>query len=161
MGIEHVIRQQKFRNDYQKAMINLIYTHNWVMEKFKSHLDTYNLTNQQFNILRILRSAGKPLSTMQIRERMLDKMSDTSRIVDRLIAKDLVRKTVNDRDKRLVDVVITDKGLSLLTELDNSEDKMDGIFGNLTESEVRTLNQLLDKVRVEEMENQTVASILG
>jgi DNA-binding MarR family transcriptional regulator len=98
---------------------------------------------------------------MQIRERMLDKMSDTSRIVDRLIAKDLVRKTVNDRDKRLVDVVITDKGLSLLTELDNSEDKMDGIFGNLTESEVRTLNQLLDKVRVEEMENQTVASILG
>jgi DNA-binding MarR family transcriptional regulator len=161
MGIEQVIRQQKFRNDYQKAMINLIYTHNWVMEKFKSHLDTYNLTNQQFNILRILRSAGKPLSTMQIRERMLDKMSDTSRIVDRLIAKDLVRKTVNDRDKRLVDVVITDKGLSLLTELDNSEDKMDGIFGNLTESEVRSLNQLLDKVRVEEMENQTVASILG
>lgn len=160
MGIDNVIRQQKFRNDYHKAMINLICTHNWVMEKFKTHLDRFNLTSQQFNIMRILRSAGIPLSTMQIRERMLDKMSDTSRIVDRLVTKDLVKKTVNDRDKRLVDVVITDKGLDLLAELDNSENKMDGFFGSLSETEVKNLNHLLDKIRREEKAFVPISSIL-
>jgi len=83
MGIEKDINQPKFRNEYQKAGINLTYTFNWVSEKIKQILDEYEITPQQFNILRILRGAGKPISTLQIRQRMLDKMSDTSRIVDR------------------------------------------------------------------------------
>jgi DNA-binding MarR family transcriptional regulator len=156
MGIDYALRQQKFRNDYQKAMTNLVLTHNWVMEQFKTQLDTYNLTSQQYNILRILRSSGKPLSTMQIRERMLDKMSDTSRIVDRLVAKELVQKEVCVSDKRLVDVVISEKGLSLLADLDNQENKLDAILGNLSVEEVRTLNKLLDKVRKEESEEVSV-----
>ena len=84
MGIEKDINQQKFRNEFQKASINLIYTFNWVSEKMKVFFENQDITSQQFNILRILRGAHKPLSTLQIRERMLDKMSDTSRIVDRL-----------------------------------------------------------------------------
>ena len=84
MGIENDINQAKFRNDYQKAIINFIYTFNWMNEKMKSILEREDITPQQFNILRILRGAGKPISTLQIRQRMLDKMSDTSRIVDRL-----------------------------------------------------------------------------
>ena len=86
MGIEQEI-QSKFRGEYHKMMVNLIYTYNWVMERSKKFFEKADLTPQQFNILRILRGAGKPLSTMQIRQRMLDKMSDTSRIVERLVKK--------------------------------------------------------------------------
>jgi hypothetical protein len=92
MGIEIALREHTFTSDLEKAVTNLILAHNWVMEKFKTDLERFNLTSQQFNILRILKAESKPLSTMQIRDRMLDKMSDTSRIVDRLVAKDLVSK---------------------------------------------------------------------
>jgi DNA-binding MarR family transcriptional regulator len=84
---------------------------------------------------------------MQIRERMLDKMSDTSRIVDRLIVMELVRKNICPRDKRLVDVVITDKGLDLLAQLDLHADELDSVIGNLTCTEMQQLNHLLDKMR--------------
>ena len=107
MGIEQDISQAKFRSEYQKATINLIYTFNWMNEQIKNMLDQYDITPQQFNILRILRGAGKPISTFQIRQRMLDKMSDTSRIVDRLIKKDLVKKVICEGDRRLVDVSIS------------------------------------------------------
>jgi DNA-binding MarR family transcriptional regulator len=102
---------------------------------------------QQFNILRILRGSLIPLSTLQIRERMLDKMSDSSRIVDRLIIKGLVKKLICKTDKRLVDVTITSKGLNILEKLDVQEDKMEKIVKALTKSEAKTLNKLLDKIR--------------
>ena len=111
MGIDQDIHQSKFRNVHQKAGLNLIYTYGWVMERIKELFATEDITPQQFNILRILRgSHPQPLSTLQIRERMLDKMSDTSRIVDRLIAKGLVKKAICKTDRRLVDVLITEKG---------------------------------------------------
>ena len=147
MGIEKDISQSKFRNEYQKAVINFIYTYNWMNEKMKVFFDKEKITAQQFNILRILRGAGKPLSTLQIRQRMLDKMSDTSRIVDRLILKDLVKKNICPSDKRLVDVSITEKGKKLLEKLDNYEHDMDAVFGNLSTTEVKTINSLLDKIR--------------
>ncbi len=147
MSIENDIFQSKFRNEYQKGIVNFIYTYNWMNEKMKAFFDKEKITSQQFNILRILRGAGKPLSTLQIRQRMLDKMSDTSRIVDRLILKELVKKNICPSDKRLVDVSITDKGKKLLEKLDRYEDEMDEIFGNLSTAEVKTLNSLLDKIR--------------
>ena len=147
MGIEKEIGQVHFRSDHQKAIINMVYTYNWMMEKMKRRLDEFDLTLQQFNILRILRGANGPLSTLQIRERMLDKMSDTSRIVDRLILKDLARKNTCCRDKRLVDVLITAKGLKLLAELDRHADELDAIIGNISSDEAKQLNLLLDKVR--------------
>ena len=147
MGIEKDISQSKFRNEYQKSIVNFIYTYNWMNERMKSFFDKEKITGQQFNILRILRGAGKPLSTLQIRQRMLDKMSDTSRIVDRLIIKDLVKKNTCPADKRLVDVSITEKGKKLLEKLDRYENEMDAIFGNLSASEAKTLNSLLDKIR--------------
>lgn len=147
MGIENDISQSKFRNEYQKSVINLIYTYNWMNEKMKGLFDKEKITAQQFNILRILRGAGKPLSTLQIRQRMLDKMSDTSRIVDRLILKDLVKKNICPSDKRLVDVSITDKGKKLLEKLDKYDNEMDAVFGNLSVTEAKTLNNLLDKIR--------------
>jgi DNA-binding MarR family transcriptional regulator len=147
MGIEKDINQRFFRNVYQKAIINLIYTHNWMNEKFKTVLDRFELTQQQYNILRILRGAGKPISTLQIRERMLDKMSDTSRIVDRLVIKGLVKKTTCEQDKRLVDVVITAEGLELLKKMDLLDTEMDNIIKGLNENEAEKLNELLDKMR--------------
>lgn len=147
MGIEEDINQPKFRNEHQKASINLIYTFNWITEQTKSLFEKHGLTSQQFNILRILRGAGQPLSTLQIRQRMLDKMSDTSRIVDRLILKGLVKKVTSKVDKRLVDVSITDKGKKLLAKLDNHQEEMDAVLSNLSESDAKTLNKLLDKIR--------------
>jgi DNA-binding MarR family transcriptional regulator len=147
MGIQEDINQSKFRNEYQKAGINLIYTFNWITEQMKNLFEKHGLTAQQFNILRILRGAGQPLSTLQIRQRMLDKMSDTSRIVDRLIVKGLVKKITSKVDKRLVDVSITDKGKKLLAKLDGHQDEMDAVLSNLSDGEAKTLNKLLDKIR--------------
>ena len=147
MTLEKDINQSRFRNEHQKGIINLIYTYNWMSEKMKEFFDRFDITSQQFNILRILRGAGKPISTLQIRQRMLDKMSDTSRIVDRLIIKGLVKKVTCKNDKRLVDITITDKGSRLLLKADQYDAEMDAVFGNLSAPEAKTLNKLLDKIR--------------
>ncbi len=147
MSLEKDINQKTFRNEYQKGVINLIYTYNWLNEKMKSFFEKEDITSQQFNILRILRGAGVPISTLQIRERMLDKMSDTSRIVDRLVLKGLAKKNICKNDKRLVDVSISTKGQKLLEKIDTYESKMDAVLGNLSQAEAKTLNNLLDKVR--------------
>ena len=147
MGIEKDINQRKFKSEYQKAIINLIYTYNWTTEKLKHIFDKEGITGQQFNILRILRGSDKPLSTLQIRERMLDKMSDTSRIVDRLVLKELVKKNTCEKDKRLVDVTISDKGKRLLHKMDAFEPEIEAVVKSLTEEEAATFNNLLDKIR--------------
>lgn len=150
MSLEKEIYQQQFRNERHKAIVNIIYTFNWLRDRMQEEMNRYDLTMQQYNIMRILRGAGQPLSTLQIRERMLDKMSDTSRIVDRLILKELVEKKVCGRDKRLVDVMITDKGLGLLENMDTWDNKMDNLVGNLSDDDAMTLNNLLDTIRGKE-----------
>jgi len=147
MSIEDDIQQSKFNSEYHKMRVKLIYTYNWAMERAKRFFEKADLTMQQYNILRILRGAGKPLSTLQIRQRMLDKMSDTSRIVDRLLKKDLVEKVVCKNDRRLVDVTISDKGLTLLQRLDNHTHELDSHLTGISEDEAKTMNQLLDKLR--------------
>lgn len=147
MGLAEDIQQKNFRNIHQKAAINIVYTNNWLTERFRSFLAEENLTNQQFNVLRILRgSRPEPLSTLKIRERMLDKMSDTSRIVDRLVIKKLVKKTTCATDKRLVDISIRDEGLQLLAKMDQ-KDSIDVHLRGLSDMEAETLSNLLDKVR--------------
>ena len=129
-------------------MINLLFTYGWAIEKIKDFLSQEDITHQQYNILRILRGADpKPLSTLQIRERMLDKMSDTSRIVDRLVTKGYVKKGTCKADRRLVDVIISDKGKKLLERLDTRQDEIDGVLGNLSEKDANILSDLLDKIR--------------
>jgi DNA-binding MarR family transcriptional regulator len=147
MTLETDINQQVFRTEYQKSIINLIFTFNWVNEKINRHFEPFDITQQQFNILRILRGAGQPLSTLQIRQRMLDKMSDTSRIVDRLVKKGMVKKTTCREDRRLVDILLTDKGKKLLQTMDGLNEDMESIFKYLSEEEARQLNTLLDKIR--------------
>ena len=148
MGIDKDINQNKFRNERHKAMINILFTYGWTVERIKQFVSEEGITHQQFNILRILRgNHPTPLSTLSIRERMIDKMSDTSRIVDRLVSKTLVKKVICKKDRRLVDVSITEKGLKLLEKLDKKQDDMDGILSNLSEKEATSLSKLLDKIR--------------
>lgn len=147
MSIEKDIQQAAFRNEYQKMGINLIFTANWLNEKVGKILSAEKITQQQYNILRILRGSEVPLSTLKIRERMLDKMSDTSRIVDRLIAKELVEKTACQSDKRLVDITLSKKGWQLLEKLDQFDDQIDALLKGINEKDAFTLNQILDKLR--------------
>ncbi len=148
MGLEEDIQQKKFRSEFQKAGINLLYTAGWIRDKNRTIFESEDITAQQFNILRILRgSHPKPLSTQAIRERMLEKMSDTSRIVDRLIVKGLVKKVVCKSDRRLVDIQITEKGKKLLERIDPKEDELEEAINNLSEKEATQLNSLLDKIR--------------
>lgn len=148
MGIEKDINQQHFQSEGQKAIINLIYTYNWVTERLKAILAEDDITMQQFNILRILRGSDpKPLSTLTIRERMLDKMSDTSRIVDRLVLKGWVDKKMCTTDKRLVDVFITKEGKKVLERIDKKSATMNSTTSALSDEELTTLNLLLDKLR--------------
>ena len=147
MGIDKDIQQENFRSIYQKLSINLIFSTNWITEKIKNILQEEDITPQQYNILRILRGSKKPLSTLQIRERMLDKMSDTSRIVERLVKKELVEKKTSNIDKRLVDVSIAESGLELLKRLDQKNEELDAILQNLSPEEAAGLSDLLDKMR--------------
>jgi DNA-binding MarR family transcriptional regulator len=148
MSINQDIKQHRqFRNEHHKATVNILFSSNWLMENIKKFLQAEDITPQQYNILRILRGNGKPLSTLQIRERMLDKMSDTSRIVDRLLKKGLAEKKTSQADKRLVDVTISKKGLDALERLDKNNASLDGILFNLDHDEAKALNDLLDKMR--------------
>ena len=147
MGIEQDIQQPNFRNEFQKMGINLLFTANWLNEQIGKLLSDEGVTQQQYNILRILRGSATPLSTLKIRERMLDKMSDTSRIVYRLIAKELVLKNTCEKDKRLVDITLSPKGLDLVDQLDQFNDRIDDLLKGINASEAATMNQILDKIR--------------
>ncbi len=149
MILEKEIQQVKpFRNNYHKASVNLIFTGKWMIQFHSDVFKKYDLTFQQYNILRILRGRIPGVSTVKlIRERMLDRMSDASRIVELLRKKKLVERNICSEDRRKMDVVITQKGLDLLTEIERENERMDKRLSALNEEEIVLLNNLLDKVR--------------
>ncbi len=148
MRIEDEIKQMKFSSEYAKLLINLVYTGNRISFKTNEVLKEKNLTLQQYNVLRILRGQHpKPATVNMIIDRMLDKMSNASRIVDKLELKKLAQRTMNKEDKRCADVLITAKGLELLSELDEKVKMNEKSVIHLTLKEVKTLNDLLDKLR--------------
>jgi DNA-binding MarR family transcriptional regulator len=148
MKIEQEIRQKKFRNEWQKAVINLLFTHSWLQLQMKEFMKSFGITSQQYNVLRILKGQHpNPVSTNTVRDRMLDKMSDVSRIVARLQEKELVVVCKACHDKRLVDIVISDKGIKLLEAIEKQTDDMDGIVKNISNQEAEQLSDLLDKMR--------------
>ncbi|MCF8257950.1 MAG: MarR family transcriptional regulator, partial [Flavobacteriales bacterium] len=148
MKLEDEIKQGKpFSNERQKAMVNIMFTNGWANDRFREFMRPYGLTQQQYNVLRILRgSEPDPLSTSCIRDRMIDRMSDASRIVDRLLKKDLVVRTQCPRDRRLVEIRISEPGLQLLHQIDVEQELMHESFGSLNDAELVQLNQLLDKL---------------
>ena len=149
MKLEQAIQQSSFTSNDQKLTLNFIYTYNNFKEDQKTFFKPYNITPQQYNVLRILRGAyPKPYTTSQVRDRMLDKMSDASRIVERLVKKALVNRTISKSDKRLVDVIISDKGMELLDSIDNPlKSEMNHTFGKFNDQEREIFTTLLDKMR--------------
>lgn len=148
MRLEEEIKQKSFRNEFHKLAVNIIYTHSWLMSKIIYILSQYDITPQQYNILRILRGQfPSPASVSLLKSRMLDKMSDASRLVDRLVEKGLVEKKISNNDRRRLDVYITSKGLKLLEKIDNKNKQFDDLLKGITEQEAITLNNLLDKLR--------------
>lgn len=148
MRIDEEIQTTKFEDNYHKVIINITYTDGWLSNLIRPYFEKYNLTNQQFNILRILRGQyPKPATVNLLKERMIDKMSDASRIVDRLVQKELVSRCTNTKDRRAVDVRISEKGLEILKQMDAEFKIKDLLKSNLTLEEAGTLSDLLDKLR--------------
>ena len=144
MELEKEINQKKFRSESHKLMVNIIYTFNWLNGQQADFLKPYKITYQQFNVLRILRGQQmQPASIKLIRERMLDKMSDASRIVEKLRMKNLVERHICEHDRRSCQVFITQKGMDLLTEIDKNETQQTDSMIALSENEKQQLNLLL------------------
>ena len=148
MSIEKDIKQANFKSPYSKAVINILYTNNWLQSLQVEIFKPFDLTLQQYNVLRILRGQyPNPITVIAIIERMLDKMSNASRLVDKLLVKELVIRKLCPHDRRAVDVIITEKGLKLLEELDTLQNQWEDKLRGLTESEALQLSNLLDKMR--------------
>lgn len=148
MRLEEEIKQKSFRNEYHKLAVNILYTHGWLQTFNTQFLQKYQITPQQYNILRILRGQHpNPASINLLKERMLDKMSDVSRLVERLRVKGLLERSTCENDRRKSDVVITEAGLNLLKEIDTFDVEFDDLFANVSPSEAKTINNLLDKIR--------------
>ncbi len=143
------IKQVKFANDYQRAMLNVIFTANWLEVGISQLLKKYDMSSQQYNVLRILRgSRPKPLNLLDIQERMMDKMSNATRLVEKLRQKGLLTRIQCPTNRRKVEIEITEKGMEVLKELDPAMDQNDQLLATkLTAEEVKLLGDLLDKLR--------------
>jgi DNA-binding MarR family transcriptional regulator len=147
MKIEDEIKQTKFVSTHQKAVLNLLFTASWLQAKHQQFFKVYGLTSHQFNILRILKGQHpKSLSAKEIKSRMLDKNSDVSRLLSRLLDKGLIQKETCRADKRAADVFITDKGIALLEQINKFQRSLDATL-QLPDAEAATLSNLLDKSR--------------
>lgn len=148
MEIGKEIKQPNFKSEHQKMLINILFTSGWLSSKHTFNLKPYGLSGQQFNILRILRGQHpKPATVNLLIDRMLDKNSNASRLVEKLRLKKLVDRATCSDDRRAVNVVITEKGLKLLIELDKLEDNFIEDLKKISEKEAKQINLLLDKIR--------------
>lgn len=148
MSIEKEIKQKKFKNPYNKVTVNVMFTTGWLLNKYAKILKPYNLTEQQYHVLKILRASYPRTATVNyILEGMIDKMSNASRLVDKLVSKDLVKKVKSQYDLRSVDILLTEKGIVLMHELSEIINEYESSLYGLDENEIRLLNTLLEKLR--------------
>ena len=148
MGISEDLKQSKFPSEASKAVVNAIYTGNWIVQQQQELLKPFGLTVQQYNVLRILRGQqGNPMTVLAITERMLDKMSNASRLVDKLVEKKLVLRRECPQDRRAVDVLILPAGMDLLTLVDQVQNDWGKQFDALGVKRLEEMNQILDEFR--------------
>jgi len=150
MNLKQQLKMQGFKSEYQKAHLNLLHTVFEMLYQEKQFFAQYNLTTNQYNVLRILRGQNdKPISIKDIRSRMLDRGSDVGRIIVRLEKKKLVRNMICECDRRAMDIVISEKGLILVNQIGDAPIKnIKSKASKLTEQEAKKLNELLDKIRM-------------
>ncbi len=149
MKIEEEIKQKSFANPFQKMILNVFVTSSWFATHTSRILKPYKITLQQYNVLRILRGQqSKPASVGVIQERMLDKSSNASRLIDKLVLKKLVDRKTCPEDRRQMDIRITQKGLDLLGELDGPLNNEDVTFGkHISVEEAKIVSDILDRIR--------------
>jgi DNA-binding MarR family transcriptional regulator len=147
--LEQAIKQEEFKNLYEKIGVNLIYTGNWFRDKQNQIFRKHDILPQHYNVLRILKGRfPKPASPGEIKEVMLDKGTDVTRLIDKLVNKDLVKRGLCEENRRKMDVVLTEKGLQLLKDLEGPMKLLsDQLKNRLSEGEAETLSFLLDKLR--------------
>lgn len=147
MKIEDEIKS-KFKSDYHKLIVNIHLTSSRLLETMQEEMKKYDLTSTQYNVLRILRGQDKKaVSVGLIKDRMIERNSDVSRIIDRLLKKKFIERTENQLDRRQKDVRISDAGLNVLTNIDSVDALIQEKLGHLSIEEVSALNNLLDKAR--------------
>jgi DNA-binding MarR family transcriptional regulator len=149
MQIEQAIKQPKFNDSYQKLAVNLLYTSNWLRDAQNSLLKEFDILPQHYNILRILKGKHPdPLCPGDIKEVMLDKGNDVTRLLDKLVTKGLVKRSLCEENRRKMDVYITDSGLKLLNDLEKPLHKLlEEIKERVSESEAELVSSILDKMR--------------
>jgi DNA-binding MarR family transcriptional regulator len=148
MGISEDLKQSKFTTPTSKAIVNIIYTGNWMMQQQHDLLKPFGLTAQQYNVLRILRGQqNNPMTVLGITERMMDKMSNASRLVDKLLEKKLVLRRECPHDRRAVDVIILPAGLALLAEIDQVQLAWEKNFASISSDKLEQINEVLDEIR--------------
>jgi DNA-binding MarR family transcriptional regulator len=147
MNLEQEIKQKAFRSEQSKLIVNLIYTYNQLKSRIATVLKNEGVTMQQYNVLRIVNGSGEEgITTSEIRERMLDKMSDASRMVDRLESMELLLKQRDRDDRRVLHVLLTEKGQALVQRL-MQQDTIDQLASGVKEESAQQLNKLLDSFR--------------
>ena len=137
--------QSTFPSEKVKALINIKYTANWIDSKQNMFFKPYGISPQQFNILRILKGAGEPIKVQEIKDRMIERAPNATRLMDKLCAKNLIARISCPEDRRVVHIEITRKGLELLDEIQSNY--KDNLLKNLTHKEAKLLSELLDKIR--------------
>lgn len=148
MGIEEKIKQNAFASEAEKAFVNIGYTQSYISNQINNRIKEHNISIQQYNVLRILKGQHpKPVSINNITDRMVDKMSNASRLVEKLRTKNLIERKQCSFDKRQVDVCLTDKGIEMLMVLTEKIDHVINDHLHLKEEEYSTLNRLLDSLR--------------
>ncbi len=148
MGFDEEIKQTKKISEYQKGIANLVLTYNHVVNQLEDFIGEYDLTLPQYNILRILRGQYPAPSTNNlIKERIIHRNSDVTRIIDRLISKGLVERSGCCDDRRKVDILISEEGLRILNEIDSRIEVVENLLSGLDQREVAAFNNLLDKIR--------------
>ena len=148
MKLEDEIKQKSFRSPYHRMMVNVMFTGNYLHKRIMSLLRPFGISPQQHNVLTILRGQHPvPCSLGDIQERMLDRMSNATRLVDKLLEKGLVDRGQCEANRRKIDITITAVGLALLTRVDENFPLLEHWFPALTPAEATTVGLLLDKVR--------------
>lgn len=149
MKIEDAIKTDKFVNERHKAMINIKYTANWMGQMINGALKKYKISIQQFNVLRILRGAKKPISVNEVRDRMVEKTPNITRLMDKLLEKGYIQRFRCEEDRRVVYVEISQNGLDLLQKLEDDKvvESMPPFMENITEEEAKIINDCLNRLR--------------
>lgn len=148
MKFEEEIKQKKFKNSSQKAILNVMFTANWLDAEFRDTFKPFGITQQQYNVLRILKGRfPNPANPSEIKDVMLDKNPDLTRLCDRMITNGWISRDIDSKNRRKMNIAITQSGIDLLEKIAPLMNKAESKFNKMNDSDLEKLSHLLDKLR--------------